>query len=338
MLSARNLLILLGLAAALGAALTIWRPFAPRKVTVAKAERGPAVEAVYATGSVEPEIAVTVAPRQTGRLVALNADEGQNVGRGQVLGQLEDTDLKSATAQTSAQEKLARAKYDRIAKLAKKGYATRAALDQAKADWDAAKAATGRNTAQASFYKLIAPHDCLVVRRNGEIGAIIPVNQGVFWLACEGRVRLTVEVDEEDIVRVTPGLLALIRADAFPDKVYRGQVSAVTPMGDPVARSFRVRIVVPENTPLRIGMSAEVNIVVAERPQAMLAPANTVTDNKIWIVRDGLLVRSAVRTGVRSATKIEILDGVTPGDDIVQDSPADLHEGERVEILRAVAQ
>jgi RND family efflux transporter MFP subunit len=229
---------------------------------------------------------------------------------------------------------LARAKYGRIAKLARKGYATRAALDQAKADWDAAKAATGRNVAQASYFKLIAPQDCLVIRRNGEIGAIVPVNQGVFWLACEGRMRLTVEVDEEDIARVTPGLSALIRADAFPGKVLRGQVAAITPMGDPVARSFRVRVSMPDGATLRIGMSAEVNIVVAERPQALLVPANAVADGSVWIVRDGLLVRRPVRTGVRAATKIEILDGVASDDDIVLNPPAELREGERVEIKR----
>lgn len=335
MLSVRNAVIGVGLAVSIGVGFAVWRPFAPRAVTVVKVERGPAVEAVYATGSVEPEIAVTVAPRQTGRLVALYADEGQKVRRGEVLGQLEDADMKSATAQSSAQEKLAREKYERIAKLAKKGYATRAALDQARADWDTAKAATRRNVAQASYFKLIAPSDCLVIRRNGEIGAIIPMNQGVFWLACEGRMRLTVEVDEEDIARVTPGLSALIRADAFPEKVFRGHVAAVTPMGDPVARSFRVRVAMPDDAPLRIGMSAEVNIVVAERPQAMLVPANAVTDGKVWIVRDGRLVRQAVQTGVRVATKIEILDGLDLSDDIVEAPPSDLREGERVEMQRA---
>jgi RND family efflux transporter MFP subunit len=336
MVSMRTSLIVLVLAV-LGAALLWWWPFGPRKLTVAKPERGPAVEAVYATGSVEPEIAVTVAPRQTGRLVALNADEGQRVRRGEVLGQLEDTDLKSATAQTSAQEKLARTKLDRISKLAKRGFATRAALDQARADWEAAKAATGRNAAQASYFKLVSPHDCLVIRRSGEIGAVIPVNQGVFWLACEDRMRLSVEVDEEDIPRVTPGLQVLIRADAFPSEVIRGQVSSVTPMGDPVARSFRVRVSLPAGAPLRIGMSADVNVIVAERPQALLVPASAEKDGKVWIVSQGLAVRRAVRTGVRSAAKIEIQDGLSAGDDVAIDPPADLREGERVTVIRAKA-
>ena len=56
----------------------------------------------------------------------------------------------------------------------------------------------------------------------------------------------------------------LIRADAFAGKVFHGRVQSITPMGDAVARSYRVRIELAEDTPLLIGMTAETNIIIAE--------------------------------------------------------------------------
>ena len=79
--------------AAVGAGLA-WRNW-PVAVQTAAATRGPAIDAVYATGSVEPTVMLPVAPRTGGRLAALSVDEGARVKRGQVLARLEAPDLDS---------------------------------------------------------------------------------------------------------------------------------------------------------------------------------------------------------------------------------------------------
>jgi RND family efflux transporter MFP subunit len=318
-----------------GVALGEWI-FARPTVSVTTPTRGPAVQAVYATGSVEASVMVPIAGRITARLVQLNADEGDTVTKGQVLARFEDRDVQSALAQAQTQEEYAKAEYDRTAKLLQTGAVTKSANDKAYSDWQAAVSTVQKASAEAEFLTLTSPGDGNIIRRDGEIGQLIPANQTIFWLAQSRPLRITADVDEEDIALVKVGQDVLIRADAFPGKVFNGHVQSITPMGDPVARSYRVRVELAEDTPLLIGMTAETNIVVAEHQNALLLPATALVGDKVWRVVNGRLTQQTVSVGIKGNDKVEILSGVNDNDQIVANaSGASLSAGERV---RPVAQ
>jgi RND family efflux transporter MFP subunit len=177
----------------------------PPVVDVSKPTRGAAVEAVYATGTVEPSVMMPIAPRNAARLIALNTDEGAAVTKDQVLAQLEDTDLQGTITELQARVDFAKRELDRKTSLVNKGVAARQSLDQAQTDWDAAKASLARAQSQADFMKLTAPADGVIVRRDGEVGQLIPANQPVLWLSCCAPLRISTEVDEEDIAKVKIG-------------------------------------------------------------------------------------------------------------------------------------
>jgi multidrug efflux pump subunit AcrA (membrane-fusion protein) len=86
---------------------TAWLQW-PVRVEIAQSMRGPAIEAVYATGIVEPTVMVPVAPRTGGRLAAINVEEGAQVRRGQVLARIESADLDQTVQEMVAREQLAR--------------------------------------------------------------------------------------------------------------------------------------------------------------------------------------------------------------------------------------
>ena len=88
------LLVILG-----AAGYAFWLRLQPLELAVATATRGPAIDAVYATGIVEPSLEVRIAPRVAGRLRALLVDEGAEVRVGEPLARLEDADLRAATAE-----------------------------------------------------------------------------------------------------------------------------------------------------------------------------------------------------------------------------------------------
>ena len=94
----------------------------------------------------------------------------------------------------------------------------------------------------------------------------------LFWIGQPSPLQLVAEVNEEDIPKVSEGQTALIKADAFPDRELTAQVSRITPKGDPVLKNYRVYLDLPRDTPLRIGMTAEINIVTAEKTDALLLP------------------------------------------------------------------
>ncbi|MGB5299079.1 MAG: efflux RND transporter periplasmic adaptor subunit, partial [Thiogranum sp.] len=151
--------------------------------------------------------------------------------------------------------------------------------------------------------------------------------QPVFWLSCGTSLRITAEVDEEDIALVQPGQNVLIRADAFPNQTFEGSVQNITPKGDPVSRSYRVRIGFSEETPLMIGMTAETNIIIRETREALLLPSGAVTQGNVWLVVEDRLAKRKVTVGAKGLKETEILSGIKADDVIVLKPEDELEEG-----------
>lgn len=304
----------------------------PPAVDVAQPSRGPAVEAVYATGLVEPGLEIRIAPRAPGRIVELMADEGDAVTKGQALARLEDQDLQAAVAELAARADYATAQYRRNVELRRSGVLAQENVERSRAERDATLAALLRAREQLGYMRLLAPDDGRIIRRDGEIGEFIPVSQTIFYMAGPAPLRIAAEVDEEDVARVAPGLPVLIRADAFAGRIFHGRVDQLTPRGDAVARSYRVRIALDGETPLRIGMTAETNIVLAERADALLVPTRALANGHLWVVVDGRARRRAVETGVAGPERTEVRAGLAGSEWIIVQPPENLDEGDRVRV------
>jgi RND family efflux transporter MFP subunit len=318
-----------------------WREW-PTTVTVAQPTRGPAIEAVYATGVVEPTVMLPVAPRSGGRLAALNVDEGAQVRRGQVLARIESADLEHTVQEMMARERLARIQYERTKELVAQKFLSAAELDRTLAEFEAAQASLKRAQAQSDYNLLAAPADGTVLRRDGELGQFIPAGQTVFTLSCCAPLRVAAEVDEEDIARVLVGQKVTMRSDALPKALFEGEVAEITPKGDPVARSYRVRVRFSDESGLatsglRAGMTMDANLIVSRREAALLIPNAALHADKVWVVERDKLRQKAVRLGVAGAERSEILSGLAEGDSVVV-SPADgLREGGPARLKAAAA-
>lgn len=302
----------------------------PQKVAVTQAVKGPATQAVYATGTVEATVMVPIAPRITAQLIKLDADEGSRVKKGEVLAQLEDQDLQEAIKELQAKEAYAKQEYDRDAELVKKNAVSKSEFERSKSDWDAAKAAVAKATVEQSFSTLTAPDDGTIIRRDGEVGQLIPANQPVFWMSCCSPLRISAEVDEEDIALVQPGQEVLIRADAFPGQVFHGKVQSITPKGDPISRSYRVRIGFVDMTPLLIGMTVENNIITRQTDDALLIPSGAIVQGYVWLVEGGKLKKQKVTVGAKGSQQTEIINGITEKDRVVVAPQPGFKEGQAV--------
>jgi RND family efflux transporter MFP subunit len=156
----------------------------------------------------------------------------------------------------------------------------------------------------------------------------------VFWLACCAPLRVVAEVDEEDIARVMVGQKATMRTDALPKRLFDGAVAEITPKGDPVARSYRVRIRFAdpaeiEPSGLRSGMTMDTNLIVSRREGALLLPNRTLHGDAVWIVHDGKLRKRAVQRGIAGSQRTEIVSGLADGDVVVVSGLDGLREGRR---------
>jgi RND family efflux transporter MFP subunit len=301
-------------------------------VATAKVGRGPAVEAVYASGTVEPVSWAKVQPLDTGRIATVDAFEGEEVKTGQILMRLDDREHRAVVAQLEAEQRFLRSELERVSELARRGVTTTQVEERARSQLDQAIANVNAARQRVEDHVLRAPMDGTVLRRDGEVGEIARPEDVLFWIGRANPLRIEAEVDEEDIPLVAAGQPALIKADAFAGRILDGTVADITPKGDPVNKSYRVRIGLPSDTPLRIGMTVETNIVVRREDSALLVPQAAVSGGHVFVVHDGRVERRAVVMGVVGQGVVEIREGLAEGETVVLDPPAALADGSLVRL------
>jgi len=309
-----------------------WRP---KQVQVSKPAQGTAVEAIYASGQVEPGVQVPITTRSAGQVTAVLVQEGEAVRRGQILIQLQDDDLASGVAELAAKAELARQQLQRAEVLWRQGFVAAAERDAAASASKAAQAALQRSQAQRRFLQLAAPADGEILQRDVEVGQVVSPGQALLYLACCAPMRVVAEVDEEDIGRVQQGQLVVLGADALPGKTFNGVVSSITPKGDPLTRSYRVRIAIDQPERFRVGMTVDANVILARRERALLLPRSAVREGLVWRVRDGRLSQVRVTTGASMGDQVEIRSGIGQDDLIVSVPDDQLKVGQAVRTRQA---
>jgi HlyD family secretion protein len=331
---------------------------------------------VSGAGKLEPADKVNVSSNITGTLVDLKVQVGSSVKKGDLLGQI-DTSLYAtdvagqragiATARADvarAKSALARASREvkRLEGLAKSGAASTQELDaaignelEARAGVDAAESRV--NQAQSAyqgaarrveFGTLRAPSDGTILAVNHRVGERIRGSDFeediVLTIGTVGRMEVTIEVGEYDVVFIKSGQKALIELDALPDRKIRGHVrengrdAQVKNAGtDNEVTTYKVWIALDEASPVELsGMSAHVEIETDTRAGVLAVPIQAVTvrpqivkdgeppskelDKVVFVLESGGTVakRRKVQTGLTSETMIEIVSGLKEGEEMVE--------------------
>jgi HlyD family secretion protein len=243
---------------------------------------------------------------------------------------------------------------DRTATLREQGTAPQAQLDTAKANAVAANARVtvarqGLESARAqlalaearlenidlqlSRTEVKAPVAGKITARNAKLGAIATAaGQPMFVLIRDGALELRADIAETDLLRLAPGQRANLRAVGMTEPL-TGTLRLVEPSIDPVTRLGRARIEVDNEENLRSGMFVEAEILVAER-EGLAVPLTAVgsTAEGVTVLRvvDGVVERVVVKTGIRDSGFVEVVDGLSPGDQVVTKAGAFVRAGDRI--------
>lgn len=383
----RRWIVVATLVAAAGGAVA-YRMLRPTAVTVEPVRRGRAVEAVYATGTIEPIQRVVVKARIGEHVELIAANEGDVVVKGQLLARIQDPVREYALSQSQTQltraQRQASGRSPQLAGLEANARALRAQLGLATLDLartekllrssavtqqevDVARAKAAQLEAQAdaaddqlrsarlelgatrdqlaSQVKSLAtevdesvvtsPLAGLVLRREVEPGEVVAQNQAMFEVADVSTLLIELHVDEADIARVqdgpTPSAVAL-SFYAFPGQAFAGTVAQILPEPDRVRRSYTVKVRLDQPiTGLRVGMTAEANIIVHRKDDVLLIPSEALDGDQAWFVEDGRAVRRPVTIGIRDLTHAEVVRGAPEGAAAIVDAAAaKLSAGDRV--------
>jgi RND family efflux transporter MFP subunit len=320
-------LVVLAVIAALSA---YWIFLAPPRVNLVQPTRGPAAEVVYATGIVEPERWAKIMPMQKRRLIATCDCEGKAVTAGDELARQDDSQEQAAMTELLARREQMVRDLERVTDLYDRKVGTSNAVDQATT---ALKEIDARISAAKQAIRdlvLTSPIDGIVLRADFQIGEIVGGGDAVFWVGQPRPLQVVADVNEEDIAKVQAGQKVLLRHEGFSDDGLTAAVADITPKGDPVSKTFRAHFNLPDDTPLMIGMSVEANIIVREKADALLVPAEAVVNGAIYEVIDGRVNAKPVTLGVRGNRFVEILAGIKQDTSFISPIPSTIKPGDRV--------
>jgi membrane fusion protein, multidrug efflux system len=322
--------LFLALVLLLAAAAAYWRLGRPQDVAVVAPARGDAAEIVYATGVVEPRTWAKVTPLLRERIVELCNCEGESVEKGAELAHLDDRQAQASLSELRARQRFLRADYERVATLVERRVASEQALDRARSELSQIEALIAGQETRLETYVLRAPVSGVVLRQDGEVGEVAEPGTVLFWVGEPKPLLVEADVNEEDIPRVAVGQRAVLKADAFPDRVLEATVDSITPKGDPVAKTYRVRLALPGDTPLRIGMTVEVNVIVQVSANALLVPTNALRGGALFTMENGVARRHDVKVGIRGASNTQVLSGLDETGRVIVPFPEDLADGTKV--------
>lgn len=308
-----------------------WWAVRPVDVRVASPYKGRAAEVVYATAVVEPVRWAKVTSVIRERIITLCGCEGMEVKKGDQLAELDSGDARATLAELEARQVLAQSERKRAERLLQRRVVSQQVYDKAQSELIQINALIAAQKERLRDYSILAPMDGVVLRQDGSVGEVAEPGDILFWIGQPQPLQLIAEVNEEDIPKVKIGHKALIRADAFPDEDLTAEVSRITPKGDPVLKNYRVYLDLPPETLLRIGMTAEINIVTEEKEDALLLPQAAFDGSTVQTV-DGQnrIALTTVKTGIRGTRAIEVLDGVDADTVVVVPFQADLDKGQKV--------
>ncbi|MEO9527983.1 efflux RND transporter periplasmic adaptor subunit [Roseibium sp.] len=312
----------------------LWWSERPSQVEVATPVTGRAAQIVYATAVVEPVRWAKVTSVIRKRIVTLCGCEGMEVSQGDELAELDSGDARATLAELEARQVLARSDRERALQLLERRVVSQQVYDKVQSELIRVNALIAAQTERLRDYRIVAPMDGVVLRQDGSVGEVAEPGEILFWIGQPAPLQLVAEVNEEDIPKVASGQTALIRADAFPDRDLTAVVARITPKGDPVLKNYRVYLDLPEDTPLRIGMTAEINIVTEEKNSAVLLPLAAFDGSSVQIVGEGNRISVVtLKTGIRGTRSVEVLEGVGDNSRVVVPFDPALGDGDIVRPL-----
>jgi membrane fusion protein (multidrug efflux system) len=278
---------------------------------------------------------VRVSADTSGRVEWIGPREGNPVNTGDLLAKIDVSTLKVALDRAEAAYKLADELYQRRQRLFERKIITQEELD---------RSVTERTLAHGNLRQAQVEHDRGFVRSpiDGAVNHLF-VDEGEFIdrghaladLVNIDRIKINVNVPELDVRYLAAGQKVVLRVDAFPDKEIFGAVDFVAFKADPATNTFLVKVLVDNpGHAVRPGMIVRVAFLRRIIPDALVAPLFALVDKGgerlLFVEKNGVVEARTVSLGVIEGDRIQITNGLAPGDHLIVTGQKEVEEGMRV--------
>jgi RND family efflux transporter MFP subunit len=303
-------------------------PVAPPTVAVVKATRHTIDHMVEITAELHPFLQINVYAKIPGYLQTIGVDVGSRVKAGEVIARLDTPEQESDVARAETTFKEQKLEYDRVQAVIHQqpGLLAQEDVDKAQTAYDVAKANYEHAKVMEDYATITAPFDGVVTTRTADPGALIQAGTSpnavpLVHIAEEDKLRLILPVPEDIVPDVRVGTPVTVTVSAI-GKSFTAPVARISGQIDSATRTMETEVDLDNTAGLMTpGMYADAEIRIVQHKDALTVPVQALNgkDNPdVWLVgQDGKIVDRPVRLGISTPDRVEILNGLQEGDEVV---------------------
>lgn len=311
-------------------------------VMTALVREAPFASAVEALGTTKANEAVDIVSKVSNRVTAIRFQEGQQVAKGAVLVELDAAEAGADLAVAEAALAESRNQLNRSRELFQTKALSAQQMDQIEATLRANEARVASLRARLGEMRIHAPFAGRVGLRNVSVGGLVAPGAVITTLDDTSSMKLDFSVPETFLSMLREGLEIEAKSAAYPGQSFRGRVQSVDSRVDPVSRSVTVRARLPNaDGKLKPGMFMTV-LLMRNDVKALVLPEQALVPERdkqfVFAVRDGRAARVEIVIGRRRPGEIEVLQGLSVGDEVITDGTQKVRDGAPVRVIGGVEQ
>ena len=280
-----------------------------------------------------------ITPQMSLRIDKINVEVGDHVKEGQVVAELD----RNQYNQSAVQLKNTKQTLERMRSVYEAGGVSQSQIDELETSVTVLEE-TVANLKRS--IELKAPFSGIITGRYNEVGDLFAMagnadgGMGMFQIMQIDKLKAIVALSEQYYPQVYKGMKVAVMADVYPDKVFEGEVNIVYPAINANTHTFNVEVLVPNGKEiLRPGMFARTEFNMGNRsslvvPDVAVQKQMGVNDRYVYVIKDGVAERKVVSLGRQVGDKVEVLSGLSEGDEVAITSLSKLKDGAQVEVVK----
>lgn len=313
----------------------------PTKVVTARLQTQHLIDQIEALGTARANESIEIKPRLPSIVTGIAFEEGQRVEKGDLLVELENSEIRAGLAVAEAVLSESLSIYNRSQSLIDTQAISAANLEQLKAAMQVNEAQVAAARARLANTFIRAPFSGRVGLRRISPGGFVDTSTVITTLDDVDPMKLDFTMPETFLAVVTEGMTIVAQSLVYPDRRFTGTVESIDTRLDPVARSVRVRAVMPNTDALlKPGMFLTVDLQ-RDRGEVLVAPEESIVPERgqqfVFRVEGGKAVLQEVTLGRRVPGLVEIVAGASPGDTIITEGTHKIRDGSDVEVIERQA-
>ena len=305
-----------------------------------------------AVGSVSAAQGAVVSTELGGTVGEIRFENGAQAKKGDVLVRLDVSQEEALLRSAQAEAELARTDLERARDLVSKKVISKAEIDAAESKFNRLNAIVDQMRSNIAKKTIVAPFDGELGIRQVNVGQMINAGQQVVALTSLDRVYVDFALPEQNVSKLTKDLETSVRADALPGREFKGKLTAINSMVDPITRNVPLQATLenPDHA-VRPGMFAKVDVMLPETKKTIVIPGSAVSyapyGDSVFVIekqkdpksgRESLVLRQQfVRIGEVRGDFVAVKQGLKPGQEVVGTGVFKLRNGMAVTINNDLA-